>query len=154
MSSTWAGPQTVVSNWRCVTSRPWWRERGRLRILTNKADRRLGRVRTVFDRDALGGADVVSGIVDAYRFAASDPCRTATHTKGIMNGITAVVLATGNDTCAVEAGAHCHAMAGGRYTSLSHDEIGDGHLVGTLEVPMAEGLVGAATTELHSSARG
>ncbi|WP_439572106.1 hydroxymethylglutaryl-CoA reductase, degradative [Phreatobacter sp.] len=127
--------------------------RVRLRILTNKADRRLARVRAVFDRDALGGADVVTGIVDAYRFAAADPYRAATHNKGIMNGITAVVLATGNDTRAVEAGAHCHAAAGGRYTSLSHYEIdGQGHLVGTLEVPMAVGLVGGAT-KTHPAAR-
>lgn len=120
--------------------------RVRLRILTNKADRRLARVRAVFDRDALGGEDVVSGIVDAYRFAAADPYRATTHNKGIMNGITAVVLATGNDTRAVEAGAHSHAASTGRYTSLSHFETNeDGHLVGTLEVPMAVGLVGGAT---------
>lgn len=127
--------------------------RVRLRILTNKADRRLARVRAVFDRDALGGADVVAGIVDAYRFAAADPYRAATHNKGIMNGITAVVLATGNDTRAVEAGAHCHAAASGRYSSLSHYEVNaDGHLVGTLEVPMAVGLVGGAT-KTHPAAR-
>lgn len=127
--------------------------RVRLRILTNKADRRLARVRAVFDRDALGGADVVAGIVDAYRFAAADPYRAATHNKGIMNGITAVVLATGNDTRAVEAGAHCHAAASGRYSSLSHYEVdADGHLVGTLEVPMAVGLVGGAT-KTHPAAR-
>lgn len=120
--------------------------RVRLRILSNKADRRLARVRAVFDRDALGGEDVVSGIVDAYRFAAADPYRAATHNKGIMNGITAVVLATGNDTRAVEAGAHSHAASNGRYTSLSHFETNaEGHLVGTLEVPMAVGLVGGAT---------
>jgi hydroxymethylglutaryl-CoA reductase len=127
--------------------------RVRLRILTNKADRRIARVRAVFDRDALGGADVVAGIVDAYRFAAADPYRAATHNKGIMNGITAVVLATGNDTRAVEAGAHCHAAASGRYSSLSHYEVNaDGHLVGTLEVPMAVGLVGGAT-KTHPAAR-
>ena len=127
--------------------------RVRLRILTNKADRRLARVRAVFDREALGGADVVAGIVDAFRFAAADPYRAATHNKGIMNGITAVVLATGNDTRAVEAGAHSHAAAGGRYTSLSHFEANaNGHLVGTLEVPMAVGLVGGAT-KTHPAAR-
>ena len=120
--------------------------RVRLRILTNKADKRLARVRAIFDKDALGGPDVVEGIIDAYRFAAADPYRAATHNKGIMNGITAVVLATGNDTRAVEAGAHSHAASEGRYTSLSHYETNeDGHLVGTLEVPMAVGLVGGAT---------
>lgn len=120
--------------------------RVRLRILSNKADRRLARVRAVYDRDAVGGADVVDGIIDAYRFAAADPYRAATHNKGIMNGITAVVLATGNDTRAVEAGAHSHAAASGRYTSLSHyEKDADGNLVGTLELPIAVGLVGGAT---------
>ena len=120
--------------------------RVRLRILSNKADRRLARVRATYDRDALGGADVVDGIIDAYAFAAADPYRAATHNKGIMNGITAVVLATGNDTRAVEAGAHCHAAANGRYTSLSHYEKDEnGNLVGTMEMPMAVGLVGGAT---------
>jgi len=120
--------------------------RVRLRILSNKADRRLARVRAVYDCQALGGADVVDGILDAYAFAAADPYRAATHNKGIMNGISAVVLATGNDTRAVEAGAHSHAVVNGRYTSLSHYERDrDGNLVGTLEVPMAVGLVGGAT---------
>ncbi|MEP9348596.1 hydroxymethylglutaryl-CoA reductase, degradative [Xanthobacter sp. KR7-225] len=120
--------------------------RVRLRILSNKADMRLARVRATYDRDALGGADVVDGILDAYAFAAADPYRAATHNKGIMNGITAVVLATGNDTRAVEAGAHSHAAAGGRYTSLSrYEKDAAGNLVGTMEVPMAVGLVGGAT---------
>lgn len=120
--------------------------RVRLRILSNKADRRLARARGVYDKESLGGEDVVDGIIDAYAFAAADPYRAATHNKGIMNGITAVVLATGNDTRAVEAGAHAHAAAGGRYTSLSHyEKDSDGNLVGTLEVPMAVGLVGGAT---------
>ena len=120
--------------------------RVRLRILSNKADLRLARVRATYDRDALGGEDVVDGIIDAYRFAAADPYRAATHNKGIMNGITAVVLATGNDTRAVEAGAHCHAAASGRYTSLSHyEKDANGNLVGTLELPIAVGLVGGAT---------
>ncbi|WP_192365423.1 hydroxymethylglutaryl-CoA reductase, degradative [Mesorhizobium mediterraneum] len=117
-----------------------------LRILSNKADLRLARVRATYDREALGGADVVDGIIDAYAFAAADPYRAATHNKGIMNGITAAVLATGNDTRAVEAGAHSHAAANGRYTSLSHYEKDSaGNLVGTMELPMAVGLVGGAT---------
>lgn len=127
--------------------------RVRLRILSNKADRRMARVRAVYDAAALGGADVVDGILDAYAFAAADPYRAATHNKGIMNGITAVVLATGNDTRAVEAGAHCHAAASGIYTSLSHYEKDSaGNLVGTMEVPMAVGLVGGAT-KTHPVAR-
>ena len=122
------------------------RGRSLLRILSNKADLRLVRVRAVFDADRLGGTDVVDGIVEAYRFAAADPYRAATHNKGIMNGISAVVLATGNDTRAIEAGAHCHACRDGRYTSLSHfEKDADGHLVGSLELPLALGLVGGAT---------
>ncbi|UNK43264.1 hydroxymethylglutaryl-CoA reductase, degradative [Luteimonas sp. S4-F44] len=122
------------------------RGRSLLRILSNKADLRLVRVRAVFDADKLGGEAVVDGIVDAYRFAAADPYRAATHNKGIMNGISAVVLATGNDTRAIEAGAHCHACRDGRYTSLSHfEKDADGHLVGSLELPLALGLVGGAT---------
>jgi hydroxymethylglutaryl-CoA reductase len=127
--------------------------RVRLRILSNKADRRLARVRAVYDRDSLGGAAVVEGILEAYAFAAADPYRAATHNKGIMNGVTAVVLATGNDTRAVEAGAHSHAAASGRYTSLSHyEKDGAGNLVGTMEMPIAVGLVGGATKS-HPVAR-
>ncbi|GAB3595585.1 hydroxymethylglutaryl-CoA reductase, degradative [Microbacterium tumbae] len=117
-----------------------------LRILTNKAELRLTRVRAVFDREMLGGAQVVDDIVAAGAFAEADPYRAATHNKGIMNGITAVVLATGNDTRAVEAGCHSHAARGGRYTALSRfEKDAAGDLVGTLEVPLAVGLVGGAT---------
>lgn len=120
--------------------------RSLLRILSNKADQRLTRVRAVFDGELLGGADVVRDIVHASAFAEADPYRAATHNKGIMNGITAVVLATGNDTRAVEAGAHSHAVLDGRYTALSHYELtDDGNLVGTMELPLAVGLVGGAT---------
>ncbi|EHR61065.1 hydroxymethylglutaryl-CoA reductase, degradative [Saccharomonospora cyanea NA-134] len=118
-----------------------------LRILTNKADLRLARARAVFDADALGGTEVVDDIVHAAALAEADPYRAATHNKGIMNGISAVVLATGNDTRAVEAGAHSHAVSpDGHYTSLSRfEKNADGDLVGTLELPMAVGLVGGAT---------
>lgn len=118
-----------------------------LRILTNKADLRVTRVAAIFDRDLLGGAEVVENMLDAAEFAAADPYRAATHNKGIMNGVTAVVLATGNDTRAVEAGAHSHAIAAdGRYTAMSrYEKTSDGHLVGTLELPISVGLVGGAT---------
>lgn len=117
-----------------------------LRILTNKADLRLTRVRAVFDAELLGGAQVVDDIVAASAFAEADPYRAATHNKGIMNGITAVVLATGNDTRAVEAGCHSHAARTGQYSALSQfEKDADGNLVGTLEVPLAVGLVGGAT---------
>ena len=125
-----------------------------LRILTNKADLRLARARAVFDAEALGGSDVVDDILHAYALAVADPYRAATHNKGIMNGISAVVLATGNDTRAVEAGAHSHAIDRmGRYTSLSHFERDkDGNLVGALELPMPVGLVGGAT-KVHPTAQ-
>ena len=117
-----------------------------LRILTNKADLRLTRARAVFDADMLGGPQVVDDIIAASAFAEADPYRAATHNKGIMNGITAVVLATGNDTRAVEAGCHSHAARAGGYTALSHyEKDAAGNLVGTLEVPLAVGLVGGAT---------
>ncbi len=130
--------------------------RGRvlLRILTNKADLRLARARAVFDAETLGGPQVVQDILHAYALAAADPYRAATHNKGIMNGITAVVLATGNDTRAVEAGAHSHAIStAGHYTSLSHYERdADGNLVGSMELPMPVGLVGGAT-KVHPAAQ-
>lgn len=117
-----------------------------LRILTNKAELRLTRARAVFDAELLGGAQVVDDIVAASAFAEADPYRAATHNKGIMNGITAVVLATGNDTRAVEAGCHSHAARTGQYSALSQfEKNADGNLVGTLEVPLAVGLVGGAT---------
>lgn len=117
-----------------------------LRIISNLAVKRLARAKAVFPKDALGGEEVVDGIVNAYAFAAADPFRCATHNKGIMNGVTAVVLATGNDTRAIEAGAHAYAARSGHYTSLTtweRDSRGD--LVGTLEMPMAVGIVGGAT---------
>lgn len=124
-----------------------------LRILSNLADKRLVRVRTVIDKDALGGPEVVDGIVCAYMFAAADPYRAATHNKGIMNGITPVVTATGNDTRAIEAGAHSYAARTGRYTSLTMwEKNSDGDLVGSIEVPMAVGLVGGAT-KIHPIAK-
>ena len=115
-----------------------------LRILTNKADLRLTRVRAVFDAELIGGAEVVDNLIHAARLAELDPYRAATH---IMNGISAVVLATGNDTRAVEAGCHSHAVnADGIYSSLSHfEKNADGNIVGTLELPMPVGLVGGAT---------
>ncbi|MFB4351619.1 hydroxymethylglutaryl-CoA reductase, degradative [Microbacterium sp. LS_15] len=117
-----------------------------LRILTNKAELRLTRARAVFDAEMLGGTQVVDDIVAASAFAEADAYRAATHNKGIMNGITAVVLATGNDTRAVESGCHSHAARAGGYTALSQfEKDADGNLVGTLEVPLAVGLVGGAT---------
>jgi hydroxymethylglutaryl-CoA reductase len=124
-----------------------------LRILSNKADLRLARARAVFAADELGGTEIVDDIVLCAELAVVDPYRAATHNKGATNGITAVVLATGNDTRAVEAGFHSHAAREGRYSSLTQFEKDqNGDLVATLEVPMAVGLVGGATA-VHPGAR-
>lgn len=117
-----------------------------LRILSNLADKRLVRAKAVVPKDAIGGEEVTKGIVYAWAFAAADPYRAATHNKGIMNGIDAVVIATGNDWRAVEAGAHAYAARNGRYEPLSKWELDErGDLVGTLEMPLALGIVGGAT---------
>jgi len=124
-----------------------------LRILSNLADKRLVRVRTEIDKEALGGAEIVDGILWAYAFAEGDPYRAATHNKGIMNGIIPVVIATGNDNRAIEAGAHAYAVKNGRYGSLTQWEKNEaGNLVGSIEIPMAVGLVGGAT-KIHPIAK-
>jgi len=91
----------------------------KLRIISNLAVKRLARAWAIFDKESLGGEEVVDGILDAYAFAEADPFRCTTHNKGIMNGITAVTLATGNDTRAIEAGAHAYASRNGKYESLT-----------------------------------
>ncbi|MDD4162173.1 MAG: hydroxymethylglutaryl-CoA reductase, degradative [Methanothrix sp.] len=117
-----------------------------LRIISNLADLRLVRAKAVFKAEEIGGHEVVDGILLAAELAQVDPYRAATHNKGIMNGVTAVVLATGNDTRAVEAGAHAFAGVTGRYKSLTrYEKNRDGDLVGTIEMPAAVGLVGGAT---------
>jgi hydroxymethylglutaryl-CoA reductase len=117
-----------------------------LRILSNLADRRLARASVTVAKEAVGGPEVVDGIINAYAFAAADPYRCATHNKGVMNGVTAVVLATGNDTRAIEAGAHAYAARSGKYSPLtSWKKDANGDLVGEIELPMAVGLIGGAT---------
>jgi hydroxymethylglutaryl-CoA reductase len=124
-----------------------------LRILSNLADRRLARARASWPVAAIGGEAVRDGMIAASHFAEADPYRAATHNKGIMNGVSAVVLATGNDTRAVEAGAHAYAARNGRYTSLTTWEVtADGSLAGTLEMPLPVGLVGGAT-KVHPTAQ-
>ncbi|GJD53680.1 3-hydroxy-3-methylglutaryl-coenzyme A reductase [Methylobacterium crusticola] len=131
----------------------WTGGRVYLRILSNLADRRLARARAVWRTEAIGGPAVRDGIVSAYHLAEADPYRAATHNKGIMNGIDAVVLATGNDTRAIEAGAHAYAARSGRYTSLTRYEVtAEGDLGGSIELPMAVGLVGGAT-KIHPTAQ-
>ncbi len=116
-----------------------------LRILTNLATERLARARCVVPKESVGGAEVVEGIANASAFAAADPYRAATHNKGALNGIIAAIVATGNDHRAIEAGAHAYAARNGAYTSLSSWEINDnGDLVGSIELPMAVGLIGGA----------
>lgn len=120
--------------------------RFRLRIISNLADRRIVRAKVRIPPKAVGGMEVAEGIVEAWAFADADPYRAATHNKGIMNGVDAVVIATGNDWRAVEAGAHAYAARTGRYKPLSTWEIDEeGFLVGTLEMPLAVGIVGGAT---------
>jgi hydroxymethylglutaryl-CoA reductase len=129
-----------------------------LRILSNLADRRLARAACKIPVKSLAfgefsGNQVRDGIIEAWAFASVDPYRAATHNKGIMNGIDAVVVATGNDWRAVEAGAHAFAVKDGKYTSLStwgKDE--EGNLIGAIELPMAVGIVGGAT-KVHPAAR-
>jgi hydroxymethylglutaryl-CoA reductase len=130
-----------------------------LRILSNLADHRLARARCTIRLEELAFGDfpaevVRDGIIAAWAFAAVDPYRAATHNKGIMNGVDAVVIASGNDWRAVEAGAHAYAASrGGQYTSLSTwNKDAEGNLTGTLEMPMAVGIVGGAT-RVHPSAK-
>jgi hydroxymethylglutaryl-CoA reductase len=124
-----------------------------LRIISNLAVKRLARACAVIAKEAVGGKEVVDGIVEAYNFAAADPYRAATHNKGILNGIIGVVIATGNDHRAIEAGAHAYAVKNGHYGTLSHwEKNSDGDLVGSIELPMAVGLIGGAT-KVHPTAK-
>ncbi len=137
----------------------WTGGRVYLRIISNLAVRRLVRARAVFAKDAIRtdeipGDEVAEGILEAYAFADADPFRCATHNKGIMNGIDAVVVATGNDWRAIEAGAHAYASwkSGGYRSLTAWEKDAKGDLVGTIELPMAVGLVGGATA-VHPTAK-
>lgn len=124
-----------------------------LRIISNLAVKRLARATCTVPKAALGGEEVVDGIAYASAFAAADPYRASTHNKGVMNGIIAVVLATGNDHRAIEAGAHAYAAFNGPYSTISKwtkTESGDLH--GEIELPMAVGLIGGAV-KTHPIAR-
>ncbi len=128
-----------------------------LRILSNLADRRCARASCAVPFAALAGkgfdgADVADGIVHAYRFAAVCPYRAATHNKGVMNGVDAVVIATGNDWRGVEAGAHAFAARDGRYGSLTEWWVEDEKLCGRIELPLAVGTVGGST-QVHPTIR-
>jgi hydroxymethylglutaryl-CoA reductase len=124
-----------------------------LRIVSNLAMHRIAKCRAVFDKDLLGGEEVVEGILNAYEFAVADPYRATTHNKGIMNGIVALTLATGNDTRAIEAGAHAYASIGGNYKPLTKFDLdSEGNLVGEIEIPLAFGIIGGITRS-HPMAR-
>jgi len=117
----------------------------RLKILSNLADKRLVTATAVFDKNKMGGDQIVDQFLESYTLASIDPYRAATHNKGIMNGIDAVIIATGNDFRAIESGAHAYAARNGQYTSLTRywkDE--NGNLVGEIELPLAIGIVGGA----------
>ncbi len=124
-----------------------------LRIISNYAIKRTVKVKAIFDKELLGGEKIVDNIIFAYDFAKYDTFRAVTHNKGIMNGVTAVMLATGNDTRAIEAGAHAYAARNGFYSSLSDfSKDKDGNLVGYLEMPLAVGIIGGAIN-VHPSYR-
>jgi len=124
-----------------------------LRIVSNLASHRVAKCKAVFDRDLLGGEEVVEGILNAYEFAFADPYRATTHNKGIMNGIIALAQATGNDTRALEAGAHAYASMSGSYKPLTKFELdSEGNLVGEIEIPLAFGIIGGITRN-HPMAR-
>ncbi|MBO1004037.1 hydroxymethylglutaryl-CoA reductase, degradative [Pseudogracilibacillus auburnensis] len=129
-----------------------------LRILSNYADRCLAKATCtippyLLESDGFSGEEVRDGVVHAYEFAASDPYRAVTHNKGIMNGIDPVIIATGNDWRAVEAGAHAYAARDGQYSSMTTWSVdGKGNLVGELELPMSLGIVGGAS-RVHPMAK-
>ena len=115
-----------------------------LKIISNLAVHRLTRARVVWKKEAVG-EDVIEGILDAYAFAQADRFRCATHNKGIMNGVDAVLIATGNDFRAAEAGAHAFAALDGYRPLTSYEKNGNGDLIGTIELPMVAGIVGGST---------
>ena len=124
-----------------------------LRIISNLATKRLAKAWCTVPKEVLGGEAVVDGIAYASAFAAADPYRAATHNKGALNGIIAVILATGNDHRAIEAGAHAFAALKGQYTSISKwIKNMNGDLEGMIELPMAVGLIGGAV-KTHPIAR-
>lgn len=124
-----------------------------LRIVSNLAIHRLAKSSATFDKELLGGEEVVEGILNAYEFALADPYRATTHNKGIMNGIVALTLATGNDTRAIEAGSHAYASFSGKYSPLTKFKVNsEGNLVGEIELPLALGIIGGMT-KIHPMAR-
>ncbi len=123
-----------------------------LKIISNLAVKRLVRAKAVWKKEVIG-KETIDGILDAYEFANADPFRAATHNKGVMNGIDAVLIATCNDWRAVEAGAHAYASMSGSYKPLTrYEKNKNGDLAGYIELPMAVGLIGGAT-RIHPVAK-
>ncbi len=125
----------------------------RLKILSNLADKRIVKAKAVFDKEALGGEKVVDAFLESYTLAVIDPYRAATHNKGIMNGIDSLIIATGNDFRAIEAGAHAYAARNGQYSSLTnYKKDKNGNLLGEIELPIAIGIIGGAGN-IHPKAK-
>ena len=136
-----------ITNTMCEAVSPFIEKitggRALLRILSNYSTRRIAKAKAVFEKEAVGGEDVVNNIILAYQFADNDVFRAVTHNKGIMNGTIAVANATGQDSRAIEAAANAYAASSGKYRSLSKwtkDE--NGNLIGSLELPLSVGIVG------------
>ena len=125
----------------------------RLKILSNLADKRIFKAKAIFDKETMGGESIVDAFLESYTLATIDPYRAATHNKGIMNGIDALIIATGNDFRAIEAGAHAYASRNGSYSSLTtYHKDKNGNLVGEIELPLAVGIVGGAAN-MHPKAK-
>ncbi|MFB5618959.1 MAG: hydroxymethylglutaryl-CoA reductase, degradative [Candidatus Nitrosomaritimum aestuariumsis] len=146
-----------VTNTMCEGVSPFLEQitggRSLLRILSNYSTRRMARAKAVFEKDAVGGEDVVDNIISAFQFADNDVFRAVTHNKGIMNGTIAVANATGQDSRAIEAAANAYAANSGQYRSLSKwskDE--NGNLVGSLELPLSVGIV-CGIANVHPTAK-
>jgi len=136
-----------VTNTMCEAISPFLEEitggRSLLRILSNYSTRRIAKARAVFEKDAVGGEDVVDNIILAFEFADNDIFRAVTHNKGIMNGIISVANATGQDSRAIEAAANAFAVHNGRYGSLTQwSKDKNGNLIGNIELPLSVGIVG------------
>tara|TARA_Y100001970_G_scaffold146506_2_gene179893 strand:- start:6881 stop:8155 length:1275 start_codon:yes stop_codon:yes gene_type:complete len=124
-----------------------------LRIISNLAIYRKTKATAIWSAEFLGGEEIVDGIIEAFAFACADPFRVATHNKGIMNGIDPVVIATGNDWRAIESGAHTYSnWKEGHASFTTWEKTENGNLKGTIEIPMAIGLVGGATAT-HPTAK-
>lgn len=145
-----------VVNSMCETVAPYLEEiaqcRTNLRILSNLTPHRISRSRAVFKKDLIGGEDVVDNIVSAYEMANVDPYRAATHNKGIMNGVDAVLMATLNDWRSAEANAHTYHTITGNLSLSRYSKTPEGDLLGSIEIPIAVGTVGGSTNTVRKAA--